>query len=178
MLIDKYPNNGKLIIFLSNLSLEAYLNFTINLLIFTEMFRKLLLGSSLTAAYLLAGNKEPECCGIVGIVMKEPSPKILETTENSSNRRYTLEEFLCEGVELLKNRGYDSAGIYTLAQNNPTHGSRLVKYADEGNKDISCINRVIEEVLTEGGVATSGIAHTRWATCGERVSRNAHPHSD
>lgn len=27
-------------------------------------------------------------------------------------------------------------------------------------------------------MATSGIAHTRWATCGERVSRNAHPHYD
>jgi len=47
-------------------------------------------------------------------------------------------------VELLKNRGYDSAGIYTLDQNNPVNGSRLVKYADEGNKDVSCINRVID----------------------------------
>jgi glucosamine--fructose-6-phosphate aminotransferase (isomerizing) len=142
------------------------------------MIRKLVLGSSLTAAYLLSGRKEPECCGIVGIVMKEATSKIPETTENSHNRRYTLEEFLCEGVELLKNRGYDSAGIYTLDQANPIKGSRLVKYADEGDKSISCINRVIDEVLTEGGVATCGIAHTRWATCGERVSRNAHPHSD
>lgn len=46
-------------------------------------------------------------------------------------------------MELLKNRGYDSAGIYTLAPQ-AENGSRLVKYADEGNKDISCINRVIE----------------------------------
>lgn len=53
-----------------------------------------------------------------------------------------------------------------------------MKYADEGDSTISCINRVIDEVLAEGGIATSGIAHTRWATCGERVSRNAHPHFD
>jgi glucosamine 6-phosphate synthetase-like amidotransferase/phosphosugar isomerase protein len=76
--------------------------------------------------------------------MKEATSKVAETAENSKKRRYTLEEFLCEGVELLKNRGYDSAGIYTLDQNNPINGSRLVKYADEGNKDVSCINRVID----------------------------------
>ncbi len=26
--------------------------------------------------------------------------------------------------------------------------------------------------------STIGIAHTRWATCGQRVSKNAHPHFD
>jgi hypothetical protein len=79
----------------------------------------------------------------VGIVTKEPVPKPDPNAPLDTHRRYTLEEFLCEGVELLKNRGYDSAGIYTLAPK-VENGSRLVKYADEGNKDISCINRVIE----------------------------------
>lgn len=27
-------------------------------------------------------------------------------------------------------------------------------------------------------MATLGLAHTRWATCGGKVSRNAHPHYD
>lgn len=49
--------------------------------------------------------------------MKEPIPKIPETAENAKTRRYTLEEILCEGVELLKNRGYDSAGIFTYSNN-------------------------------------------------------------
>jgi len=55
------------------------------------MMRKLLLTSTLTSAYLLNNSKDPECCGIVGIVMKEPTPKVVETTENSKKRRYTLE---------------------------------------------------------------------------------------
>jgi glucosamine--fructose-6-phosphate aminotransferase (isomerizing) len=32
--------------------------------------------------------------------------------------------------------------------------------------------------MQETGIATSGIAHTRWATCGEKVDRNSHPHFD
>ena len=30
----------------------------------------------------------------------------------------------------------------------------------------------------ESGISTAGIAHTRWATCGGKVSHNAHPHFD
>ena len=85
--------------------------------------------------------------------------------------------FLCEGMELLKNRGYDSAGVYTLPFNKEK-SQRLIKYADDGNSSASCINRVVEEVLAETGLATCGIAHTRWATCEEKVDRNAHPHFD
>ena len=32
--------------------------------------------------------------------------------------------------------------------------------------------------MAESGLGTIGIAHTRWATCGAKVSRNAHPHYD
>jgi glucosamine--fructose-6-phosphate aminotransferase (isomerizing) len=82
---------------------------------------------------------------------------------------------LCDGVELLKNRGYDSAGIFRYG---PKLDGKLVKYADEGTSALSCIDQVIDEVLTETGISTVGIAHTRWATCGQRVSKNAHPHND
>ena len=78
-------------------------------------------------------------------------------------------------MELLKNRGYDSAGVFRFGNGME---SNLIKYADEGDSELSCIDRVIQEVLQETGTATTGIAHTRWATCGARVSQNAHPHFD
>lgn len=62
------------------------------------------------------------------MVMKNPVTKEQQAKMDKKNYRYTLEEFLCEGVELLKNRGYDSAGVYTLAPN-IANGSRLIKYA-------------------------------------------------
>ena len=55
---------------------------------------------------------------------------------------------------------------------------KLIKYADDGEFTKNCIDRVVDEVLAESGMGTIGIAHTRWATCGAKVSRNAHPHFD
>jgi glucosamine--fructose-6-phosphate aminotransferase (isomerizing) len=75
---------------------------------------------------------------------------------------------------LLKNRGYDSAGVYCKGDNT----ERLIKYADEPGSSGGCISKVVAEVLKEKGISTIGLAHTRWATCGARISRNAHPHSD
>lgn len=75
--------------------------------------------------------------------MKNPITKDQQAKMDKKKYRYSLEEFLCEGVELLKNRGYDSAGIYTLTPNIP-NGSRLVKYAEQGMKQAGCINKVTE----------------------------------
>jgi len=90
--------------------------------------------------------------------------------------KISIENFLCDGVNLLKNRGYDSAGIYRLGAGMPE--GKLIKYADEDNVSVNCIDRVVDEVLLETGISTTGIAHTRWATCGGKVSHNAHPHFD
>lgn len=98
------------------------------------------------------------------MVMKAPITKEQQAKMSKDHYRYSLEEFLCEGVELLKNRGYDSAGVFTFAPSIQT--GRLVKYAEHGLKQAGCINKVVEEVMQETGIATSGIAHTRWATCG------------
>ena len=83
---------------------------------------------------------------------------------------------MTDGVELLKNRGYDSAGIYRFSKD--MKDGNLIKYADEGDSSVNCIDRVVEEVLAETGTSTLGIAHTRWATCGAKVTANAHPHFD
>jgi|JI9StandDraft_1071089.scaffolds.fasta_scaffold33304_2 glucosamine--fructose-6-phosphate aminotransferase (isomerizing) len=137
------------------------------------MFRKIALGGLAISSWLLGDSKDAECCGIIGMVSKQPVTE--EEVKEAPTEKITLEKFLCDGVELLKNRGYDSAGIFRFG--NGMEG-KLIKYADEGDNTLSCIDRVIQEVLKESGVGTGGIAHTRWATCGARVSQNAHPHFD
>src|SRR5215469_7860554 len=88
-------------------------------------------------------------CGIVGYVgQREATPILLE------------------GLRRLEYRGYDSAGLAVAARGR----LRVTKAA----------GRVagLRELVGEPPPATSGIAHTRWATHGEPNDVNAHPHTD
>ena len=81
------------------------------------------------------------------------------------------------GVELLKNRGYDSAGIVTFSKENGNQVTpTLLKHAEEGFSALNCIDRLVSQVTEKVKKAHIGIGHTRWATCGEKVVRNTHPH--
>ena len=98
-----------------------------------------------------------ENCGIVGVV----------GTDDSSG-------FLLEGLTVLRNRGYDSAGLATV----PFDGSHLclTKFASRESTSDS-----IDLLRANSGKHIGhpvGIGHTRWATHGGKTDENAHPHTD
>mmetsp|Transcript_17339 Transcript_17339/g.24081 ORF Transcript_17339/g.24081 Transcript_17339/m.24081 type:complete len:653 (+) Transcript_17339:167-2125(+) len=96
-----------------------------------------------------------ETCGIVGYVGKEPAFG-----------------FLMEGLEILENRGYDSAGITTIDD----HQLRTTKFASSRSTSDS-IPRLSKSIDNHRDHHI-GIAHTRWATHGGKTDTNAHPHHD
>jgi glucosamine--fructose-6-phosphate aminotransferase (isomerizing) len=97
-------------------------------------------------------------CGIVGYVGSRP-----------------CEELLLAGLEKLEYRGYDSAGISLLEAEEEVESVHAV-----GN--LANLRAAVAERANGNGLvsadATTGIAHTRWATHGRVTEENAHPHDD
>ena len=89
-------------------------------------------------------------CGIVGYIGSNLAKKIL-----------------INGLSNLEYRGYDSAGI-SLLNNNNIHTLKT-KGRVKDLIELSNIDKI------DG---TCGIAHTRWATHGEPSNKNAHPHNN
>src|SRR5580765_8091307 len=87
-------------------------------------------------------------CGIVGYV-----------------GRREAEPILLDGLRRLEYRGYDSAGLATLA------GPQLQLRKRAGR--VAELASYLQERPAPG---TVGISHTRWATHGPANDRNAHPH--
>jgi glutamine---fructose-6-phosphate transaminase (isomerizing) len=99
-------------------------------------------------------------CGIVGYVGARP-----------------CRELLVAGLEKLEYRGYDSAGVSVIED------GRVDSVRAVGN--LANLRAAMEAHEADGGgvavaapPATTGVAHTRWATHGRVTEENAHPHSD
>jgi len=98
-------------------------------------------------------------CGIVGYVGGRP-----------------CRDLLVAGLEKLEYRGYDSAGVSVI------EGDRIDSVRAVGN--LSNLRAAVAAHDGNGGVAvaappaTTGVAHTRWATHGRVTEENAHPHGD
>lgn len=85
-------------------------------------------------------------CGIIGYIGKD------------------VEKNLIEGLEKLEYRGYDSAGLCTLRNND--------FYVEKSVGDVKKLKDKVK-FFSDFGL---GIAHTRWATHGKISIENAHPH--
>lgn len=89
-------------------------------------------------------------CGIVGYI----GPK-------------QAQDFLLQGLATLEYRGYDSTGVVVIDKGT----AQLLK-------SIGRVDSVAAELAQKPFKGGYGIGHTRWATHGAPLERNAHPHTD
>ena len=89
-------------------------------------------------------------CGIVGAIARRDVPGIL-----------------LEGLRRLEYRGYDSAGLAVI----PDGAVRI-----DRRRRVGKVKELSDSLGLEPLLGHIGIAHTRWATHGAPLEKNAHPH--
>jgi glucosamine--fructose-6-phosphate aminotransferase (isomerizing) len=88
-------------------------------------------------------------CGIVGAVAER-----------------NVVQILLEGLRRLEYRGYDSAGVALINNDELSIVRRIGK-----------VKELADAINDQNGKGATGIAHTRWATHGGVTEANAHPHA-